>query len=96
MRETAEKFAPYLSEDTVLVSASKGIENKTHLTMTGVLEAVLPESFKDRLAVISGPSFGREVARKVPTVVTAAAPDAHGGRFCAECVCHPVFPGLHQ
>ena len=91
MRETAEKFAPYLSEDTVLVSASKGIENKTHLTMTGVLEAVLPESFKDRLAVISGPSFGREVARKVPTVVTAAAPDAAVAVFVQNVFVTPFF-----
>ncbi|PIP40720.1 MAG: glycerol-3-phosphate dehydrogenase [Desulfobacterales bacterium CG23_combo_of_CG06-09_8_20_14_all_51_8] len=75
LRETAAKFGPSLSAGTILVSASKGIENKTHLTMTGVLEDVLPESFKNRLAVLSGPSFGREVAQKVPTVVTAASAD---------------------
>ena len=91
MRETAAKFAPHLSAKTILVSASKGIENKTHLTMTGVLEDVLPESFKTRLAVLSGPSFGREVAKKVPTVVTAASPDPDVAVFVQNVFVTPFF-----
>ncbi len=91
MRQTAEKFAPYLSDGTILVSASKGIENKTHLTMTGVLEAVLPDQFKDRLAALSGPSFAREVARKVPTVVTAASPDPAVAGFVQNVFVTPFF-----
>ncbi len=91
MRETASKFAAFLSDRTVLVSASKGIENKTHLTMTGVLADVQPESFKNRLAVLSGPSFGREVAKKVPTVVTAAAADPSVARFVQNVFVTPFF-----
>lgn len=91
MRETASHFAPYLSENTILVSASKGIENKTHLTMTGVLEDVLPDAFKNKLAVLSGPSFGREVAKKVPTVVTAAASDPSVAMFVQNVFVTPFF-----
>ncbi len=91
MRETALLFAPYLSDQTILVSASKGIENKTHLTMTGVLEDVLPDSFKNKLAVLSGPSFGREVAQKVPTVVTATAFNPTVAMFLPECFCDSLF-----
>jgi glycerol-3-phosphate dehydrogenase (NAD(P)+) len=91
MRETAAKFGPALSEGTILVSASKGIENKTHLTMTGVLEDVLPESFKNRMAVLSGPSFGREVAQKVPTVVTAASPDPSVALYVQNVFSTPFF-----
>lgn len=90
MRETAIKFAPYLNDRTLLVSASKGIENKTHLTMTGVLADVLPD-FKTRLAVISGPSFGKEVAQKVPTVVTAASPDPSVAVFVQNVFVTPFF-----
>ena len=75
MRETAQKMAAHLARETVLVSASKGIENKTHLTMTGVLKAVLAETPQSHLAVLSGPSFAREVAMKIPTVVTVASSD---------------------
>ena len=75
MRETSEKMATWLSADTLIVSASKGIENLTHLTMTGILGQTLPHTTSRNLAVLTGPSFAREVARKVPTVVTAAASD---------------------
>lgn len=91
MRETAKKFGPYLSKGTILVTASKGIEIKTHLTMTGILAEVLPESFKNRLAVLSGPSFGKEVARKVPTVVTAAATDPEIALYVQQVFATPFF-----
>ncbi|RJP84221.1 MAG: NAD(P)-dependent glycerol-3-phosphate dehydrogenase [Desulfobacteraceae bacterium] len=91
MRETAERFAGFLSDRSVIVSASKGIENKTHLTMTGVLEQTLPEIFKHQLAVLSGPSFGREVAQKVPTAVTAASTSAEVAVFVQNVFSTPFF-----
>jgi glycerol-3-phosphate dehydrogenase (NAD(P)+) len=72
IREATAALAGCLKSDTIVVSASKGIENKTHLTMTGVLKETLGVS-DDRLAVLSGPSFAVEVARKIPTVVTVAS-----------------------
>ena len=56
-----------------LVSASKGIENKTLLTMTEIMEEVLPSRLSGRLAALSGPSFAQEVASSIPTAVTIAA-----------------------
>ena len=53
----------------------KGIEQKTHLTMSGVIKENIPEVEPDRMAVISGPSFAREVAQKMPTSVTVACQD---------------------
>ncbi len=73
MRRVAGLAASSIPDDAIVVSASKGIENQTHLTMTGILESFLPH--KNRLAVLSGPSFAMEVAQKMPTVVTAAAYD---------------------
>jgi glycerol-3-phosphate dehydrogenase (NAD(P)+) len=76
VRETTLNMADHLSKDTILVSASKGIENKTHLTMTGVLQETLVNIPSDHLAVLSGPSFAREVVRNLPTVVTVASKDS--------------------
>jgi glycerol-3-phosphate dehydrogenase (NAD(P)+) len=81
MRETAHKVSGHLANKTMVVSASKGIENKTHLTMTGVLHEVLPEIPESSLAVLSGPSFAREVAKKFPTVVTVASKDPQVARY---------------
>jgi glycerol-3-phosphate dehydrogenase (NAD(P)+) len=72
MREVTQKMAGHLSKDTIITCASKGIEQKTHLTMSGVIKENIPEVEADRMAVISGPSFAREVAKKMPTSVTVA------------------------
>jgi len=91
MRETAVKMADFLSGESIVVSASKGIENKTHLTMSGVLKETLAEIPENRFAVISGPSFAREVAKKVPTVVTAASRDPNVAGFVQHIFATPYF-----
>ena len=73
MRETTQRMTQAIGSETIVVSASKGIENKTHLTMSGIIRETLSGLADDRLAVISGPSFAREVVRKAPTVVTVAS-----------------------
>ena len=75
MREVTQNMAGRLSAGTIVTSASKGIEQKTHLTMSGVIKENIPEVEADRMAVISGPSFAREVAQKMPTSVTVACRD---------------------
>jgi len=75
MRAVTQKMAGHLSAGTIITSASKGIEQKTHLTMSGVIKENLPEVGADRMAVISGPSFAREVAQRMPTSVTVACRD---------------------
>ena len=75
VRTVAGEMAPLVSPDTIVVSASKGIENKTHLTMTQVLAEMMPSLSPDNFSVLSGPSFAREVATDVPTVVTVAGRD---------------------
>jgi len=75
MRETTQRMAPHVAKGAIIASASKGIENTTYLTMTGVLHETLPQVPAEHLAVVSGPSFAREVAQNLPTVVTAASKD---------------------
>lgn len=90
-REVARRMAGDLDPFAVIVSASKGIENNTHLTMSGIMAEVFGEQFKGRLAVLSGPSFAREVAVRVPTVVTAASADPEVARFVQEVFAAPHF-----
>ena len=73
MRDTATRMKPFISPDTVVVTASKGIENQTHMIMTQILEEILDFLPKENIAVLSGPSFAKEVANRVPTVVAAAS-----------------------
>ena len=77
-----EQAIPHLAPETVVVSASKGIENDTLRTMSDVLEDVLPPRDANRLAFLSGPSFAREVAAEMPTAVVAASRNGRSpGRF---------------
>ncbi len=91
LRSVAERLAGVLAPGTVVVSASKGIENRTHLTMSGVLAEVLPELGPERIAVLSGPSFAKEVARRVPTVVTVACRDLTVAERVQEVFSTPYF-----
>jgi len=74
MRSVMTRAAPLLPPGAPIVSAAKGIENETLMTMSEVLSEVLPEA-RMRLAFLSGPSFAKEVARGVPTAVTVASRD---------------------
>jgi glycerol-3-phosphate dehydrogenase (NAD(P)+) len=72
LREVMAKAAPMLSPDAILVSAVKGIECESGMTMHQVLCDVLPEHHHPRIVCLSGPSFAREIAQHKPTVVTLA------------------------
>ena len=63
------------SEDAIIVSASKGIENDTLLPMSEIFAELLPSSLKNRTAYLSGPSFAKEVVQRMPTAVAVAAGD---------------------
>ncbi|MFZ5471232.1 MAG: NAD(P)H-dependent glycerol-3-phosphate dehydrogenase [Myxococcota bacterium] len=72
-REVLLRAVGHLPKGAPIVTVSKGIENETLLTMTEVMESVLPEELHPYLAVLSGPSFAKEMVMRLPTVVTIAA-----------------------
>ena len=91
VRTVAERISGLVSADTVIVSASKGIENETHLTMSGVLLETIPTLSDRTLAVLSGPSFAREVVAKVPTVVAVASRDTKTAKMIQQVFATPHF-----
>lgn len=70
-KDTVEAFKPYLPENALIVSATKGLDEKTHERMSEVAEKILGRD----VAVLSGPSHAEEVARGVPCAVAIAAKD---------------------
>ncbi len=64
---------PHLRPDMLLVSATKGIEPETMSRMSQVVREVMTPGPPPRVAVISGPSFAREVAKGDPTAVVVAS-----------------------
>jgi glycerol-3-phosphate dehydrogenase (NAD(P)+) len=67
----------HLKPEMLLVSATKGLENETHMRMTEVITQVVNKAlgFTPRIGALSGPSFAKEVARGDPTAITIASHD---------------------
>ena len=72
--------APLIPPDAIVVSASKGIEVQTLRRMDEIFAEVLPAGQAHRLCVLSGPSFAREVAARMPTAVVVASRDRESRR----------------
>lgn len=71
-RALFSEFAPHITRDVLVVSATKGLEEKTLLRMTEVISRAAPGL---RVGALSGPSFATEVARGDPTAITIASKD---------------------
>ena len=67
------KIAPLLTPDQFILSLTKGIEEESLKRMSEVMEEVFPAAFRSRIAVLSGPSFAREVAESHPTAVVISS-----------------------
>jgi glycerol-3-phosphate dehydrogenase (NAD(P)+) len=73
LRSVADQARPHLIGRPMAVTTTKGIEQDTGMTMSAVLDETLGAVVGTRVAALSGPSFAREVARGLPTAVTAAS-----------------------
>ncbi|PLY06873.1 MAG: glycerol-3-phosphate dehydrogenase [Desulfuromonas sp.] len=91
MRRVIEPLIGKLDDEVLLVSASKGIENDSLMTMHEVLEETLRPSFRGPMVFLSGPSFAREVAVKGPTAVVAASLDAAAASVVQEVFSSDTF-----
>jgi glycerol-3-phosphate dehydrogenase (NAD(P)+) len=86
-REVARMAAPLIGPDIPIVSATKGIENETLMFMDDVIRAELPAHCDKQLAFLSGPSFAKELAQRLPTAVVIAADEPN--------VCANVMKRFH-
>jgi glycerol-3-phosphate dehydrogenase (NAD(P)+) len=77
-RALFERMRPLIQPQTLIVSATKGLEEGSLKRMTEVITEVLKRDNGTSPAVgaLSGPSFAQEVARGDPTAITIASSDA--------------------
>ena len=73
LRSVLMRLVAHVPEKAILVSTAKGIENGTLVRMTEVIEQSFIARGKPRVAVLSGPSFAREVASRHPAAVVVAS-----------------------
>lgn len=73
VRKVVKQASSYLSKDTIIVNTSKGLEDESYLRMSQVIKEEIGEDAS--VVVLSGPSHAEEVARKIPTTISAASED---------------------
>ncbi len=71
VRQIVRTMRPFLKPSTLLINASKGLEENTLLPVSNVLREELGEEIA--LVSLSGPTFAKEVARRVPSAMVAAS-----------------------
>ena len=76
LRPALFRLRAHLHPGQIVVSATKGVEDRTYLSMTQVIAASLGEiGLTLPIGAFSGPSFALEVAQGQPTAVTVAFED---------------------
>jgi glycerol-3-phosphate dehydrogenase (NAD(P)+) len=81
LRSLLEALRSFIPTGVPLILCAKGIERSTGKLLSQVTAELLPEN---PVAVLSGPSFAKDVAKGLPTAVTvAAAGEALGVRIAA-------------
>lgn len=77
-----------LSKEKPLVVAAKGLERGTGKRMSEILGEEAPDAIP---AILSGPSFATDVARRLPTAVTIAAEDEALALALSRALAHDAF-----
>jgi len=75
LRGVVKDIKPYNIKNAILVNVSKGIENRTLMTMSQMLTDVFPSIQPEQLGILSGPSHAEEVSRRIPTAVVCGSYD---------------------
>lgn len=73
IRALSKEIATLLTEPTLIIHASKGLEQQTLKRISVILEEEIPESKRRGVVALSGPSHAEEVAVKDLTTITAAS-----------------------
>ncbi len=91
-RPLLERIKPHLSKDAFVMTASKGLDTKTLQTLSEITSEIMGDSFtQNQYAVLSGPTFAKEVMENTPSAATIASYSedtakhlqelVHGGNF---------------
>lgn len=89
LRETVEALKPLIDKNASISWATKGLELDTGKLPHEVVEEVLGPG--ERRAVLSGPTFAKELARGLPTALTVAARDSAYADLISQRISNQVF-----
>lgn len=75
IRPVIAESASYIESQTAVLSATKGLDAETGLTMSEVIAALLSDAIYAGIVVLSGPNLAGELVRGVPSATVVASDD---------------------
>lgn len=90
-RQIYEKLAGHLSSNHKIISLTKGLEEGSLKRMSEVMEEVFSPFFTPHIAVLSGPSFAKEVVENHPTAVVLASKEEGLAKKVQHLISSPTF-----
>ncbi|TCP31656.1 glycerol 3-phosphate dehydrogenase (NAD(P)+) [Scopulibacillus darangshiensis] len=75
IRDVLGQIKPHLKGPVLFIHGSKGIEPHTSKRISEMIEEEIPESKREAVVVLSGPSHAEEVCHRQPTTVAVASYD---------------------
>jgi len=81
----------YVGQGALIISATKGLEDGTWQTPSQVLREVLGDRLQMEIASLSGPSFAKEVSRRIPAAVAVAGSTPRAAQRAQELFFRPYF-----
>ena len=87
-RSTSKRLAPYVRQGQIIVNVAKGVEEKTLMTLSEIIEQEIPCA---NVCVLSGPSHAEEVSRGLPTTCVVSSHKRATAEYLQEIFMSPVF-----
>lgn len=87
-RSTARRMAPLVRDGQKIVNVAKGIEEKTLMTLSDIIEEEIPNA---DVCVLSGPSHAEEVGRGLPTTCVVSSKTRETAEYLQGIFMSPVF-----
>ena len=87
-RSTSHRMAPLVKDGQIIVNVAKGVEEKTLMTLSEIIEEEIPNA---NVCVLSGPSHAEEVGRGIPTTCVISAKSRETAEYLQGIFMSPVF-----
>lgn len=88
VRDTAKAILPYIEKEQIFVTVAKGIEKDTLMTMSEIIQDVIPNS---TVVALSGPTHAEEVAVGLPTLIVSASEDLKSAKIVQDTFSNQYF-----
>ena len=88
IRSNAKAMRPFVENQSIVVSCSKGLEEGSGLRLSQVIEEELPQV---KTVALYGPSHAEEVAAGIPTTVVSCSPDQEAAMAVQDLFMSPAF-----